>query len=386
VILRTGFLCKDNYLLSPRVKEGIIHKKYLRFAGKDVIRINTYDEMLKLLIAYDKKMITQQEFEQRKKELLEEEKRNQTETMASSTILRVQAQADVIREQRSLQYKRYAVLVILMVVLGSAVGVVYTRWQEIQAANPIVDIPKEGDPKVSNLPSFGFEVEKLARVSYEIVEKEYSPMVRIEDLVVKQDAETSYTLSVFRAIREEGRLSYTFYFYEHLLVRIKVVNGGRWLFEGEAQTAQRYGILLTEQAREITINETTRVYQRVTAKIEELAFYLLAEDQGYGAAVFTFNQRVFGALSVENPEPFWVGTQEVVRAALSRPTTAVFAEKESEYHIMEYLGKVWITSSVKYLNAKGEETSSTFVVRFFPDDPVNPNYLEMDGEVLYDWS
>ena len=351
-----------------------------------MIRINTYDEMLKLLIAYDKKMITQQEFEQRKKELLEEEKKNQTETMATSSILKVQAQADVLREQRSLQYKRYAVLFIFMILLGSMVGVVYTRWQEIQAANPMVDVPKEGDPKVSTLPSFGFEVEKLAGVTYEVVEKEYSPMERIEDLVVKQDAETSYTFSVFRATREEGKLSYTFFFYDHLLVRIKVVNGGRWFFEGDQETALRYGISLTERAREITMNETTRVYQRVTPKIEELAFYLLAEDQGYGAAVFTFNQRLFGAFSVENPDPFWTGTQEVVRAALSRPTTAVFAEKESDYHIMEYLGKVWITSRVKYLNAKGEESSSTFVVRFFPDDPVNPNYLEMDGEVLYDWS
>lgn len=351
-----------------------------------MIRINTYDEILKLLIAYDKKMITQQEFEQRKKELLEEEKKQQTETMATSSILKVQAQADVLREQRSLQYKRYAVLFVFMILLGSVVGIAYTRWQEIRAANPIVEVPKQGDPKVSKLPSFGFEVEKLAGVPYEVIEKEYSPMERIEDLVVKQNAETTYTLSVFRATRDEGKLSYTFFFYNHLLVRVKVVNGGRWLYEGDQATALRYGVSLTEKAREITINETTRVYQRVTPKIEELAFYVLAEDQGYGAAVFTFNQRVFGALTVENPDPFWLGTQKVVKAALSRPTTAVFAEKEQDYHIMEYLGKVWITSKVKYLSAKGDELTSTFVVRFFPDDPVNPNYLEMDGEVLYDWS
>ncbi len=351
-----------------------------------MICINTYDEMLKLLIAYDKKMITQQEFEQRKKELLEEEKRNQTETMATSTILKVQAEADILREQRSLQYKRYAVLMVLMVLLGSAVGIAYTRWQERQAANPVIEQPVEGDPIVSTLPSFGFEVEELAGSSVASIEAEYSPIEKIEDEFIKQSADISYTLSVYRATREEGKLTYTFYFYEDKLVRLKVVNGERWRYEGDVETALRYGIELTGKAREITINDTTRVYQRITPRIEELAFYQLGEDQGYGAAVFTFHQSIFGALTVEKPEPFWSGAQEVVKAALSRPTTAVFPEKESDYQVMEYLGKIWITSTVEYLSAKGEETSSSFVVRFFPDDPVNPNYLEMDGEVLYDWS
>lgn len=350
-----------------------------------MVRINTYDEMLKLLIAYDRKLMTQQEFEQKKRELLAEEKRNQIETMETSTILRAQAQADLIREQRSLQMKRYAVLFVMMILLGSAVGLGYARWHEQQAGQPVFEQPNN-NPSVSKLPTFGFTVEKLYKISFSELQKEYAPLEQLEEEHLNFDPEQPTVLSVYRATREEGRLTYTFYFKEDVLVRVKVVSGQRWLFEGDLETAKRYGITLDQTAREITIDEKTRVYQRVSPSIEEMAFYLLGEDSGYGAAVFTFDQKVFGAYTTENPEIFWKSAQEVVKSALSRPETAIFPEQERDYTVMDYLGKIWITSKVEYKNAKGEQSSSTFVVRFLPDNSEEANYLEMDGEVLYDWS
>lgn len=350
-----------------------------------VEKINSYNEILKLLIAYDNKLITQKEFEERKKELLDEEKRTRADSEDPQQMVPSYSKNDFLREQRSLIAKRILAVFMMMLFMGGVVGIAYIKWHSLFPGGSAVTDP-DPLPIEQSLHEFSFPIEDLSGLDYEALVKLYGPLRKAEDESVQLDENTINIFNVYHWSKDEEKVDFYFYFYEERLVRVKIMTDQRWLFEGPLQTAKRFGIDLTSEAWPMEDSAENKVWQRVNSQIEELGFYKIEEEKSYRGVVFTFEQELFGPLTVKDSEIYWQGAKKIVKAALSRPDSAVFPTEKRNYKVVEFAGKIWISSQVEYRNAKDELTTSSFTVRFFPNEPEEANALIMDGEVLYDWS
>ena len=349
-----------------------------------MINLNTYNEMLKLLISYDNKLITQQEFEERKQELLEMERIQKAEMNQGDSLVPSFTQSDFIREKRSLMAKRYFVLFFIMLFLGGGAGMAFVKWREYVAKPPIVS--PDPLPIERELNPYSYEISELIGSTSEELEQKFPSYLLAEAESISFADGSTNNFTLYEAWAEDEKAKFTFYFYQDELVRVVLDAQARWLFSGAKATAADYGIALTEAAWPYESGHESIVYQRVDENIEEMAFLKILDDKSYERAIFTFKQELFGPLTVENPDLYWQGAKTIVKAALSRPDSAVFPSEHQNYRVVAYLGMVLVESEVEYRNAKDELTTSVFTVRFFPDLVEEANALIMDGEVLYDWS
>ncbi|MCE5195535.1 MAG: hypothetical protein LLG09_00075 [Negativicutes bacterium] len=345
---------------------------------------NTYDEMLKLLIQYDKKLITKEEFEQKKIDLLLEEKQLiRNEDLAALPVFHPNSQKEEKKAQAALKVKRLAVLLISMVVLGCITGLLFMNWQEHQSNPPLTEEPQVNP---NGLPGFSLAwTDYLHLTPAELTGKLGEPQEILAE-VSKQGAE-SYPLQIYvypATAARQAKLK--FFFWQDQLVRLQAIAPEQWAYTTDQAIAQDFGIVLSATAQLISKADGAHIYHRVSDTVEEMAIYNITDAGGYNSVALTFQQRIFGGLAVTNPDFYWAGAQNMVKAALARPETAVFSTDPQDHRILEYQGKIWITSTVTYTNSAGEKITSEFVARFLPGDAENPNYLAIDGDVLYEWS
>lgn len=341
--------------------------------------------MLKLLIQYDKKMITKEEFEQKKKDLLQEEQQLiQNETQKPLPVFRSPNPLGGKKEQSSLRAKRWAVLMICMVVLGCITGLIYMNWKEGQSNSP--EAKEQVIDGQSGLASFSLTwTDYLKLTPAELTAKLGEPQEILAE-VSNQGAE-SYHLSIYVYPASEAcKAKMKFFYWQDQLVRLQAIAPEQWAYTTDKAIAKDFGISMLPTAQMISKSNGAHIYHLVTDVVEEMAIYNINDAGGYNSVSLTFLQKVFGGLAVQNPDLYWVSAQNMVKAALSKPETAAFSTEPLDHTILEYQGKIWITSTVTYTNSMGEKITSQFVARFLPGDAENPNYLAIDGDVLYEWS
>ena len=340
--------------------------------------------MLKLLIQYDKKLITKEEFEQKKIDLLlEEQQLIRNEGLESLPVFHPISPKEEKKVQAAIKIKRWAVLLIAMVILGCLTGLLFMNWKEHQSNQPAAEEPHTN---ANGLPGFSLAwTDYLHLTPAELTGKLGEPQEILAE-VSKQGAE-SYPLKIYvYPVTDARKAKLKFFFWQDQLVRLQAIAPDQWAYTDDKAIAQDFGLTLGTTAQLISKADGAHIYHRVSATVEEMAIYNITAAGGYNSVSLTFQQRIFGGLAVTNPDLYWAGAQSMVKAALSRPETAVFSTDPLDHRILEYQGKIWITSSVTYTNSSGEKKTSEFVARFLPGDAENPNYLAIDGDVLYEWS
>jgi len=347
---------------------------------------NTYDEMLKLLIQYDKKMITREEFEQKKKDLLlEEHQLIRNENLKPMPVFRSRSQQEGKKAQSALQAKRWAVFMICMVIFGCITGLIWLNWKERLNNTPEAG-EQQVNPNQSGLATFSLVwTEYLNLTPTELAAKLGEPNEILAE--TSNQGSESYQLSIYvYPATEACKAKLKFFFWQDELVRLQAIAPEQWAYTTDKEIAQNFGISISPTAQLISNSGGAHIYHLVTDVVEEMAIYNINDAGGYNSVSLTFLQKVFGGLAVLNPDLYWVSAQNMVKAALSKPETAVFSTEPLDHTILEYNGKIWITSTVTYTNSMGEKIISQFVARFLPGDAENPNYLSIDGDVLYEWS